>query len=76
MNIIELSLCFMVFIILFLFFMLGRDDWLYDKHVALINNDDYKKYKRLWSYKKMMLHFWIWDIDKMMDGDNNDSTTT
>lgn len=46
--------------------MLGlRNPWLLGKRVDVLFDKSHIEYKRLWSYKKMMLHFWVWDIEKM-----------
>jgi hypothetical protein len=42
-----------------------RNNWVYDKRTACIDND-FDKYKRLPSYEHMLYRFWIWDIDKFL----------
>lgn len=48
--------------ILWLFFMMYRNSWVYHNRMALIKNGTLDLY---WDYDKMFYTFWIWDIEKM-----------
>lgn len=51
-------------------FMLFRNSWVYEERDRVLddiphNNWDWSEWNSLWSYDKMLWHFWIWDIEKM-----------
>jgi hypothetical protein len=50
--------------IIFGFFMLFRNNWVYIKRSEILNND-YMELKKLIPYTAMVLRFWCWDINKM-----------
>jgi uncharacterized membrane protein YqiK len=53
---------FFLVAILWLFFMLYRNNWVYHNRMALIKNGTLDLY---WDYDKMFYTFWILDIEKM-----------
>lgn len=50
----------------FCIFMAFRNQWVYKQRLNLINNK-WESYPNYWTYNKMFLHFWIWDVEKMKD---------
>jgi len=61
-----------LFIIIVLFYLLAllilaRNWWVNKKQGDIIDNYRWNEY---WSYNKMMLNFWIWDVEKMRNHEN------
>jgi hypothetical protein len=50
-------------------FLLIRNEWVFRKRISVIENN-YQSYKKLPSYDYMMWHFWIWDIEKFKEVNN------
>jgi hypothetical protein len=48
-------------------YMIIRNQWVYRNRLKLLNND-WDTYKKLPSYHAMMRRFWIWDINKFING--------
>ena len=65
MKWIKAFLFLMVVCMIFCFFMLYRNHWVYKTRTNILLGNSCKEYKQLWSYDEMMNHFWIWDVDKM-----------
>ena len=57
---------FVIGVLLIIIGMFGfyRNSWVYSKRTDILFNN-FQEYEKLWSYDKMLNHFWIWDIDKM-----------
>lgn len=52
-------------VLIFCFFMIYRNNWVYNKRMCLLDND-YEKYKRLCSYEKMFIRFWDFNVDNFV----------
>jgi hypothetical protein len=63
-----LILKFYAIMALFVIFLFIRNEWVFRKRIGLIPN--YLEYKKLPSYDYMMWHFWIWDIEKFKEVNN------
>jgi len=51
-------------------FLFIRNEWVLKERISVIENN-YQLYEKLPSYDYMVLHFWIWDIEKFK-GVNNE----
>ena len=51
--------------LIFCFFMMYRNNLVYNKRVYLLNKD-YYKFKKLCSYDKMMIRFWDFNVDNFV----------
>jgi hypothetical protein len=49
--------------------LLIRNDWVYKKRIDLIWTN-FSEYKKLPPYDYMIWHFWIWDIEKFKEVNN------
>lgn len=47
-------------------FALYRNSWTYEKRVDVLNQS-LEAYDNLPSYDYMLLHFWVWDVDKFIN---------
>ena len=54
--------------LIFCFFMMYRNNWVYNKRLYLLNKDYYKS-KKLCSYDKMMNRFWDFNVDNFVDAE-------
>jgi hypothetical protein len=50
-------------------FLLIRNEWVYRKRTNLICTN-FSEYKKLPSYDYMLWHFWIWNIEKFKEVNN------
>jgi len=48
--------------ILFSFFLLVRNQWVYHNQLLSLEKDQLEEYL---SYDRMLMKFWVWDIDKL-----------
>ena len=61
-----LILSLFISLLLFCFFLLYRNNWVYKVRSELIWND-FEKFERLQSYSYMLYHkFWIFDVEKFL----------
>jgi len=52
--------------VVFCFFMLFRNDWVFKQRQRLLD-ENFFEYSKYWSYEKMLQKFYIWDVEKMRD---------
>lgn len=62
---INIYLSFMILMNILFFYILIRNDLVYNYRVELLYSDR-NKYLLLPSYNEMMYKFWIWDFDKFL----------
>jgi len=59
-------LIFCIVALLFTLFMNQRNAWLSDELRTMVFRGDMFLYDQLPSYNYMLLHFWVWDINKFL----------
>lgn len=58
-------LFFSFFVGVFAIYILFRNEWVYNCRTFLLHSN-YDTYKKLPSYDKMVLKFWVWDVNKFL----------
>lgn len=66
MNFDTIYLVFVICAIFLSFFFVVRMGWVSQQYKDMIW-EDWSKYKRLIPFNKVLLKFWIWNIDKLVE---------